>query len=73
MTRCRVIVHDQRQPALTSDRGERYDSPPQPESEALVLVRLLLGVCRLPDPHGPWQQAIPGGKRHIWLEPDGDR
>lgn len=69
MSDYRVIVEEHRQAALTGNPGERYDSPPHPHPDALTLVRLLLGTSQLPDPDGPWRQAIPGGTRTIRLQP----
>ena len=70
----RVHLTDRRQQELAGSAGERYGSPPHGQQDALTLARLLLGVAQLPeghaDGHGPWRQAIPGGQRIVWLEPE---
>jgi hypothetical protein len=71
MTEYRVIVTDRQLPALAGRAGGHYGSPPHPESDALALARLLLGVADLPNDRGPWRAAIPGDQRTVWLEPEG--
>lgn len=70
MTVYRALVVERRLPELAGRAGEHYDSPPQAEPDALTLARLLLGVADLPNDRGPWRQAIPGGQRTVWLEPE---
>ncbi len=65
----RVIVTDQVSPALVGNPGVNYQSMPHPHAQALALACVLLGVPRLPDEHGPWRQALPGGRRTVSLEP----
>ena len=69
MTGYRVIVVDQLQSTLAGHDGVKYQSPPQPSEHALELACALAGVARLPDEHGPWRQARPGGTRTVRLEP----
>ena len=69
MTDYRVIVTDQLQPALAGHDGLSYQSPPQPREHALALARALIGLEQLPDQHGPWRQARPGGTRTVRIEP----
>jgi hypothetical protein len=70
MTAYRVLVTDHKLAALAGCAGEGYSSPPHPELEAAALARLLLGITELPNARGPWRQAIPGGQRTVWLEPE---
>jgi hypothetical protein len=69
MTEYRVVVIDQLQPALAGHDGGSYASLPQPREHALALARALIGLARLPDDHGPWRQARPGGTRTVRIEP----
>jgi hypothetical protein len=69
MSAYRVIVTDQLQPVLAGHDGVWYQSPPQPREYALALARALIGVSQLPDEHGPWRQARPGGTRTVRIEP----
>lgn len=69
MTDYQVIVVDQLQPALAGHDGFSYQSPPQPREDALALASALVGVAQLPNEHGPWRQARPGGARTVRLEP----
>jgi hypothetical protein len=69
MTAYRVIVTDQVLPALAGNTGVTYTSVSQPRDEALALARVLLGLQQLPDEHGPWRHARPGGQRTVRLEP----
>jgi hypothetical protein len=69
MTVYRVIVTDQVLPALAGSTGVTYTSVPQPREQALALARVLLGHAQLPDEHGPWRHARPGGQRTVRLEP----
>ena len=64
-----VIVTDQLQSALAGHDGISYSSSPQPRHHALALACALVGVARLPDDHGPWRQARPGGTRTVRIEP----
>ena len=68
MSEYRVIVTDRLQSALAGHDGVDYKSPLQPHDDALELVRLLVGLTRLPDELGPWHQARPGGTRTVRLE-----
>jgi hypothetical protein len=68
MSAYRVIVTDHVQPVLAGHDGVRYQSPPQPHQYALALARALIGVSQLPDEHGPWRQARPGGTRTVRIE-----
>lgn len=69
MTEYRVIVTDDLQPTLAGHDGGNYQSLPQPREHALALARLLIGVPRLPNEHGPWHQPRPGGTRIVRIEP----
>ncbi len=64
-----VEVDDRCEPRLTGHGGCSYASPPQPATQALALVRLLLGCPQeeLRVAGGPWRCAIAGGKRTIRL------
>jgi hypothetical protein len=62
--RVRVVEHISEQ--LAGVPGCRYDSPPQTKTDALDLVRVLLGG----DPdltRSHWQQPIAGGYRSVAL------
>jgi hypothetical protein len=67
-----VEVTDDRDPRLSGGRAHTgYTSPPQPLTQALALVAVLLGG---PDgplgvQDGPWRMAIAGGRRDIKLHP----
>ena len=63
-----VIVTDQLQSALAGHDGINNQSPPQPREHALALARALAGLAQLPDEHGPWRQARPGGSRTVRIE-----
>jgi len=69
MTAYRVIATDEVQPELTGHDGESYRSLPQPWENAVALARALTGLAQLPDEHGPWRQARPGGTRTVRIEP----
>ena len=64
-----VEVTDDCAQALTGHPGSSYASPPQPEAQALALVRVLLGSPQrtLGIAQSPWRCAIAGGKRTIAL------
>jgi hypothetical protein len=62
-----VIVTDQLQSALAGHDSISYRSPPQRREHALA--RALAGLAQLPDEHGPWRQARPGGTRTVRMEP----
>ena len=64
-----VEVDDDCAQALTGHPGSSYASPPQPEAQALALVRVLLGSPQraLGITESPWRCAIAGGKRTIRL------
>ena len=64
-----VIVTDQVQATLAGHDGVSYTSPPQPRDRALALAEALVGLAQLPDEHGPWRLARPGGTRTVRLEP----
>lgn len=69
MNAYRVIVTDHVLPALAGNTGISYTSVSHPRDEALALVCVLLGLQQLPDEHGPWRHARPGGQRTVRLEP----
>ena len=69
MIEYRVIATDEVQPALAGHDGGSYQSLPQPREHALALARALSGSAQLPDEHGPWRQARPGGTRTVRIEP----
>jgi hypothetical protein len=69
MTVYRVIATDEVQPDLAGHDGDSYRSLPQPWENALALARALTGLAQLPDEHGPWRQARPGGTRTVRIEP----
>ena len=64
-----VELDDQCNPQLTGHTGCSYTSPPQPEVQALALVRALLnctqGPLALAD--APWSGPIAGGRRVVRL------
>lgn len=71
-----VEVDDQCDPRLVGHSGSSYASPPQPEVQALALVRMLLGPSsrRLQIQDEPFRAPIAGGQRVIRLHrarPDG--
>lgn len=69
MSGWRVIVTESRCPALASSEGDRrYVSPPQSERQARALIALLADQD-VSAHSGPWQRAVAGGRRVIWLEP----
>jgi hypothetical protein len=62
-----VIVTDRLLPALVGQAGSHYESPPQDEHEARMLIRVLLGSPSTPAGAGPWQRPLAGGRRHVAL------
>jgi hypothetical protein len=64
-----VEVDDQCDPRLVGHSGSSYASPPQPEVQALALVRMLLGssVRPLELAEAPFRAPIAGGRRVIRL------
>ncbi len=66
-----VEVDDQCATELAGHTGCSYASPPQPEVQALSLVRVLLGCPQRPlyVNEAPWTSAIAGGRRIIRLHP----
>jgi hypothetical protein len=67
-----VEVADDRDPRLSGGRAHTtYTSPPQPLTQALALVAVLLGGRE--DPlavsDAPWRLAIAGGRREVQLHP----
>lgn len=66
-----VQVEDTITAALAGHDGCTYHSPPQPRSEAMSLIRILLGRSEEPpvDERGPWTCPIAGGRRTVTLEP----
>jgi hypothetical protein len=71
-----VEVDEQRDERLAGHPGCAYTSPPQPSSQALALVRALLGCSgkAVASDDAPWRTPIAGGKRVIRLhaaQPDG--
>ena len=69
-----VEVEDQCDPRLVGHGGSSYASPPQPEIQALALVRVLLGSSTrtLDVSHSPFRTPIAGGQRVIRLHRAGD-
>lgn len=63
----REIDGDDVLPAIVGHTGARYESPPQDDHAARPLVGLL-PFPGLPDSHGPWCSAMPGGQRTVHLE-----
>ena len=64
-----VEVDDRCERQLVGHSGCSYASPPQPATQALALVRALLG-CPQQNLHvqdSPWRLAIAGGRRTIRL------
>jgi hypothetical protein len=69
-----VVVHveDTISPALAGHEGVVYESPPLPRTEALALVRLLIG--RLPTgKRDHWRYPIAGGQRSVRLKAPASR
>jgi hypothetical protein len=66
-----VEVEDQCNPHLAGHAGCSYTSPPQPEVQALSLVRALLNCTQGPlaATDAPWSSPIAGGRRAIRLHP----
>ena len=66
-----VEVDDHCNPQMTGHTGCSYTSPPQPELQALALVRALLNCTQGPITiaDAPWTGAIAGGRRIIRLHP----
>jgi hypothetical protein len=62
-----VTVTDELTPALVEHAGCHYESPPQDEHQARILIRLLLASRRPPADSGPWARPLAGGRRHISL------
>ncbi len=64
-----VEVDDQCDPRLVGHSGSSYASPPQPEIQALALVRMLLGSSTRPlaVAEAPFRTPIAGGQRVIRL------
>ena len=65
-----VEVDDQCDPRLVGHSGSSYASPPQPEVQALALVRMLLGSSTraLAVAEAPFRTPIAGGQRVIRLQ-----
>ena len=67
-----VEVADDRDPRLSGGRAHTtYTSPPQPLTQALALVAVLLGGRAEPlaVADSPWRLAIAGGRREVQLHP----
>ena len=66
-----VEVDDQCDYRLAGHVGASYTSPPQSETQALALVRILLGNFRQPlqVTDAAWRTPIAGGQRSIRLHP----
>jgi hypothetical protein len=62
-----VQVEDRFSPGLTGRHDRSYASPPQPRDAALTLAALLLDFGADLDGDGPWQRALPGGRRTVRL------
>lgn len=65
-----VVVHvdETINPALAEHEGVVYESPPLPRTEALILVRLLIGRECQPIDQDCWRCPIAGGQRWVRLE-----
>ena len=66
-----VVVHVEEaiSPALAGHEGVVYESPPLPRTEALALVRVLIGGDCQNRGRDSWRCPIAGGQRTITLEP----
>jgi hypothetical protein len=65
-----IRVEDAISSALAGHDGCTYESAPQPRSQALELVRLLLGTQERPrDGQTRWRHPIAGGTRTVSLDP----
>jgi hypothetical protein len=66
-----VVVHvtDAISTALAGHDGVEYSSPPLPPSEALALVRVLVGDDSPTVGHRSWRCPIAGGQRTVTLAP----
>ena len=62
-----VCVTDVLATALAGSCGCHYDSPPQTESEARALIRVLLSATDVPEGAGPWLRPLAGGCRRVSL------
>lgn len=64
-------VEDDCAAALVGHGGCSYASPPQPATQVLALVRILLGCPEreLRLDQAPWSCPIAGGRRTIHLHP----
>ena len=62
-----VVVQDRFSPGLTGRSDRDYRSPAQSREDALTLAALLLDAALTPDGDGPWQRALAGGRRTVWL------
>ena len=62
-----VEVAEQFSAGLTGRTDRRYRSPPQLREHAECLAALLLDAPSLPAGEGPWQRALAGGRRTVWL------
>jgi hypothetical protein len=66
-----VVVHVEEtiSPALAGREGVVYESPPLPRTEALALVRVLIGRDCQTAGRDSWRCPIAGGQRTITLQP----
>jgi len=66
-----VVVHVEESisPVLAGHEGVVYESPPLPRTEALALVRVLIGGDCQNRGRDSWRCPIAGGQRTITLEP----
>jgi hypothetical protein len=66
-----VVVHvtDAISTALAGHDGVEYSSPPLPQSEALALVRVLVGDDSPTVGRHRWRCPIAGGQRTVTLAP----
>jgi hypothetical protein len=66
-----VCVQEAINGELAGHCGCTYRSPPQPRSDALTLVALLLGGAARAVPAAPatWTRSVAGGRRTITLTP----
>jgi hypothetical protein len=63
-----VRVEDAVDPVLAGRAGITYESPPQPQAQAMELVQLLVGGAGEPkNGRERWVVAVAGGRRVITL------
>ena len=66
-----VVVHVEEtiSPALAGHEGVVYESPPLPRTEALALVRVLIGGDCQNRGRDSWRCPVAGGQRTVRLQP----